>query len=64
MELIFEKVNMFSKLVDPKSGVCYLENFAHNLGLNATITVRKLFKIFDKVKLFEILLNPYTENVF
>ena len=55
MDIIFEMLNYFAGLASRQTGVCHLDQFAQNLGLELNESVTKLFEVFDLVSQIELI---------
>lgn len=54
----------YAQIADRKSGLCYLDKFASNLGLVVNDNVIRLFEIFDKEKSGNFTLKVFVEAYF
>ena len=55
-EEIFELIPQYARIADEPSGLCYLDKFAHKIGLALNEKLIIFFEMFDKVK-FDLLKN-------
>ena len=54
-EEIFELIPQYAKIADKPSGLCYMDKFAHKIGLALNERLIRLFEMFDKVKIWQLL---------